>query len=130
MLIMKLIYLILALVLVCVLSFWYSTTGKDFYANPISGQAPLTVTIGAMVGGLTPGFAYRISFGDGSPEASISCSAPEDVCVEAGEVTHTYMTPGTYLVELKTYKIGGRTEDGEFIVVDGIIDNTLKVTVR
>lgn len=77
-----------------------------FRVTPHSGQAPLTVTAYANVGGFTMN-RYYIDFGDGSMREQIMCNAPADACVSPGSVSHTYTTQGTYTVALVLTNPGG-----------------------
>ncbi len=70
-----------------------------FRVTPQAGQAPLTVTAYANVGGFSI-YRYFIDFGDGSTQESIWCNAPADACQAPGTVVHTYAQDGLYSVAL------------------------------
>ncbi len=70
-----------------------------FRVTPQAGNAPLTVTAYANVGGFSM-YRYFIDFGDGSARESIWCSAPADACEAPGTVAHTYTQDGAYTVSL------------------------------
>lgn len=70
-----------------------------FRVTPQGGNAPLTVTAYANVGGFSM-YRYFIDFGDGSARESIWCSAPADACEAPGYVAHTYTMDGSYTVSL------------------------------
>ncbi len=75
----------------------------DFYVKPEEGQAPLSVTFYAMVGGRAQ---YAVDFGDGTGQQLIACFAPADACVAPGKVNHVYEKPGVYVATLKrVYRI-------------------------
>jgi PKD repeat protein len=77
-----------------------------FRVTPQVGNAPLTVTAYANVGGFTL-YRYFVDFGDGSARESIACSAPADVCIQPGAVQHTYSQDGSYTVALYRTHPGG-----------------------
>lgn len=70
-----------------------------FRVTPQAGNAPLTVTAYANVGGFSL-YRYAIDFGDGSARESVSCNAPADACIEPGKVEHTYANDGAYTIAL------------------------------
>jgi len=75
--------------------------GGFMRVTPISGPAPLSVSIAATVNTARSCDAgrYRIDFGDGTPNAEIM--VPTRACKELEQmVPHTYTQPGTYTVAL------------------------------
>ncbi len=68
----------------------------DFTVTPMSGEAPLTVSYSCSATGNEP-ISYTITFGDGTP-ASMSPSG-----------THTFTTPGDYVVTCEAVDADGDT---------------------
>lgn len=66
----------------------------NFYAEPVQGQAPLSVTFFSKYSG--QGGIPTLDFGDGKYEQISSCNAPADYCIAAGKNFHTYKFPGVY----------------------------------
>ncbi len=77
-----------------------------FRVAPQAGNAPLTITAYANVGGYSL-YRYFVDFGDGSGREAIWCNAPADACVSPGSVQHTYTKDGTYTVALYQTHPGG-----------------------
>ncbi|RJR14077.1 hypothetical protein C4585_01270 [Candidatus Parcubacteria bacterium] len=79
------------------------TVGGFIRVTPISGNAPLTVSVEATVNTVnacTPA-TYTIEYGDGTAPASIV--VPAGNCRQMVQTfTHTYSNPGTYLVTLSS----------------------------
>lgn len=77
------------------------TVGGFIQVSPVSGPAPLYVSVQATVNTTNSCRAatYTLDFGDGSQQQSISVAA--GVCQsEQQTFTHTYMTAGSYAVTL------------------------------
>ncbi len=67
--------------------------------SPGAGQAPLAVTFGASLSGLTPAaFAWDFNL-DG---------VPDRVSVVSASATHTYRAPGSHVARLTVHDVGGR----------------------
>ncbi len=62
-------------------------------AGPLSGEAPLTVTLTSDISGGTPPYTVTWEFGDGTPSLSGAPSV-------AGNGSHTYESLGTFNLEL------------------------------
>ncbi len=74
------------------------TAQRDFFVQPETGTAPLSVTFYAMVGGRAQ---YAVDFGDGTGQQFIACNALLDACVSPGKLEHTYAKAGNYQAILK-----------------------------
>lgn len=71
--------------------------------TPISGNAPLTVSVEATVNTTKScsGSSYEIDFGDGTPPVAVN--VPQQACAEVRQVfNHVYNAPGTYQVTLRS----------------------------
>lgn len=69
-------------------------------ASPTAGPAPLVVTFTGTGSGIAEG-VMLLEFGDGQTDHSIST-------IRGFTRTHTYTSPGTYAVELKSGPSGGQ----------------------
>jgi PKD repeat protein len=63
----------------------------NFFANPTSGSAPLTVQFTGSITGGSGSYSWTINFGDGSSTSGSGSSV---------STSHTYSNPGTYTATL------------------------------
>lgn len=75
--------------------------GQRFSANPMRGNAPLTVVFDTWLSGeRLPNVSYIIDFDDGSSEPATTCFSPADACERPGQNKHAYTQNGTYTATL------------------------------
>src|SRR5262245_17338683 len=72
--------------------------GSEFVGTPLSGAAPLTVQFTHINGSSLSSCLW--TFGDGTTQ-SFSFPTPSGTCTS---VSHTYTSPGSYTVSLRTTK--------------------------
>lgn len=83
-------------------------------ANPVRGDAPLTVTFNTWLSGFRRyGISYVIEYGDGTSEHATNCPAPTDYCTGPGQNTHTYKENGTFTAVLYKDDAGGCGPDAD-----------------
>lgn len=104
-----------------------NNVGGFIKVTPISGNAPLTATIDAIVNTTKSciGANYEVDYGDNTPKTLIS--VPANNCSEMRQVlNHTYTSPGTFVIMLRsgtqqtyaTVTVGGNVSLPPVAVVD------------
>jgi Pro-kumamolisin, activation domain/PKD domain len=82
----------------------FQPIGIEAGPSVAAGPAPLVVTFSALATGPEAPFAYGWQFGDGG-SASV------------GNVTHTYLSPGTFVAELTVRASDGHVVDANYTIV-------------
>lgn len=93
-----------------------SNVGGFIKVTPISGNAPLNITVEATVNTTKSctGAAYEVDYGDNTPKTVIN--VPSNSCNEMRQVlAHTYVQNGTYTVTLRS----GTQQTNATVVVGG-----------